>query len=110
MPQAFPSDIRDSVWTEVRERLRATLNTQVYEFAFAGARPVELTDERILLAVDSELLRNWIRQRYLALLKDALFEVRGSDLEVDIEVARAEQPAAARADAVASDPEPASER
>ena len=68
---------------------RATLNTQVYEFAFAGARPVELTDERIVLAVESELLRQWIRQRYLALLRDALFEVRGADLEVDIEVAPA---------------------
>jgi chromosomal replication initiation ATPase DnaA len=68
MPQAFPPDVRDTVWREVRDRLRATLNTQVYEFAFAGARPVELTDDRILLAVESELLRNWIRQRYLALL------------------------------------------
>jgi chromosomal replication initiator protein len=106
MPPAFPPDVRDSVWREVRERLRATLNTQVYEFAFAGARPVELTDERILLAVDSELLRNWIRQRYLALLKDALFEVRGADLHVDIEVAAAEE-RPAEASAVSSEPDPA---
>jgi chromosomal replication initiator protein len=82
-----PAHVRDAVWTEVRERLRATLNTQVYEFAFAGARPVELTDDRIVLAVDSELLRQWIRQRYLTLLRDALFEVRGSDLEVEVVVA-----------------------
>ena len=105
MPSAFPPDVRDSVWREVRERLRSTLNTQVYEFAFAGARPVELTDERILLSVESELLRNWIRQRYLALLKDALFEVRGADLDVDIEVAPAERAAPQEA-AVTSDPVP----
>ena len=43
-----------------------------------GARPVELTDDRIVLAVESELLRQWIRQRYLTLLRDALFEVRGA--------------------------------
>jgi chromosomal replication initiator protein len=106
MPQAFPPDVRDTVWREVRDRLRATLNTQVYEFAFAGARPVELTDDRILLAVESELLRNWIRQRYLALLKDALFEVRGADLDVQIEVAAAEEGAPAEP-AVASEPAPA---
>ena len=82
-----PSHVRDAVWTEVRERLRATLNTQVYEFAFAGARPVELAEDRIVLAVDSELLRQWIRQRYLTLLRDALFEVRGADLEVEVVVA-----------------------
>ncbi|HTI33069.1 MAG TPA: chromosomal replication initiator protein DnaA [Miltoncostaea sp.] len=106
MPSAFPPDVRDSVWREVRERLRSTLNTQVYEFAFAGARPVELTDERILLSVESELLRNWIRQRYLALLKDALFEIRGADLEVDIEVAPAETRVPAETAATA-DPAPA---
>jgi chromosomal replication initiator protein len=107
MPQAFPPDVRDTVWREVRDRLRATLNTQVYEFAFAGARPMELTDERILLSVDSELLRNWIRQRYLALLKDALFEVRGADLEVDIEVVQAVERAATEAEAVPTEPQPA---
>jgi chromosomal replication initiator protein len=88
-----PSHVRDAVWTEVRERLRATLNTQVYEFAFAGARPVELADDRIVLAVDSELLRQWIRQRYLTLLRDALFEVRGADLEVEVVVAPPSEPA-----------------
>jgi len=88
-----PSHVRDAVWTEVRERLRATLNTQVYEFAFAGARPVELAEDRIVLAVDSELLRQWIRQRYLTLLRDALFEVRGTDLEVEVVVASRSEPA-----------------
>ena len=87
-----PSHVRDAVWTEVRERLRATLNTQVYEFAFAGARPVELAEDRIVLAVDSELLRQWIRQRYLTLLRDALFEVRGADLEVEVVVAPRVEP------------------
>jgi chromosomal replication initiator protein len=88
-----PSHVRDAVWTEVRERLRSTLNTQVYEFAFAGARPVELAEDRIVLAVDSELLRQWIRQRYLTLLRDALFEVRGADMEVEVVVAPRGEPA-----------------
>jgi chromosomal replication initiator protein len=81
-----PNHERDSVWTEVRERLRATLNSQTYKFAFSGARPVMLADDRIVLAVETELLRQWIRQRYLPLLRDALFEVRGADLEVEITV------------------------
>ena len=79
-----PPHERDAVWKEVRERLRSTLNSQTYKFAFAGARPrSSSTDERIVLAVDTELLRQWIRQRYLPLLRDALFEVRGADLQVE---------------------------
>ena len=90
-PVTAPPAERDAVWKEVRDRLRGTLNSQTYKFAFAGARPVVLDDARLVLAVDSELLRQWIRQRYLPLLRDALFEVRGRDLEVEVVV---EEPAA----------------
>jgi chromosomal replication initiator protein len=85
-PVTAPTAERDAVWNEVRDRLHGTLNNQTYKFAFAGARPVVLDDERLVLAVDSELLRQWIRQRYLPLLRDALFEVRGRDLEVEVVV------------------------
>ena len=81
-----PPPERDAVWDEVRTRLRGTLNNQTYKFAFAGARPLALDEGRLVLAVDSELLRQWIRQRYLPLLRDALFEVRGQDLEVEVVV------------------------
>ncbi len=101
-PQIAPPHERDAVWTEVRERLRETLNSQTYKFAFAGARPLLLADDRIVLAVETELLRQWIRQRYLPLLRDALFEVRGADLEVEITV----EPADASAEA---EPEPRAE-
>ena len=89
---------RDAVWNEVRERLRATLNSQTYKFAFAGARPLSLTHERLVLGVDTELLRQWIHQRYLPLLRDALFEVCGADLQVEVLVvkpAEEEKPAPA---------------
>jgi chromosomal replication initiator protein len=79
-----PQPERDTVWQEVRERLHATLNDQTFTFAFAGARPVELTPERLVLAVETELLRQWIRQRYLPLVRDALFEVCNADLQVDV--------------------------
>ena len=52
-----PPQERDAVWGEVRERLRSTLNSQTYKFAFASTRPVLLADDRIVLAVESELLR-----------------------------------------------------
>jgi chromosomal replication initiator protein len=94
-PTIAPAHERDAVWSEVRERLRATLNGQTFKFAFSGARPVMLADDRIVLAVDTELLRQWIRQRYLPLLRDALFEIRGSDLEVEVTVEPREAPAEA---------------
>ena len=85
-----------------------TLNSQTYKFAFAGARPGPLDDDRLVLAVDTELLRQWIRQRYLPLLRDALFEVRGADLEVEVVVeAAAERGGAGPADGRAAPAHPA---
>ena len=95
-----PPRERDAVWNEVRERLRSTLNSQTYKFAFAGARPLSLTHERLVLGVDTELLRQWIHQRYLPLLRDALFEICGADLQVEVLVVKPteeETPAAAAA-------------
>jgi chromosomal replication initiator protein len=77
----------EPVWQEVCERLRSTLNAATYGFAFDRARPLELTESRMVVGVDTEFARNWVQQRYLTLLKDALFEVVGVDLEVDVVVA-----------------------
>ena len=102
---------RDAVWKEVRERLRSTLNSQTYKFAFAGARPLSLTHDRLVLGVNTELLRQWIHQRYLPLLRDALFEVCGADLQVEVLVVKQteeEKPAPAEGPAIAQpEPEPA---
>jgi chromosomal replication initiator protein len=77
----------ERVWEDVRARLRATLNAATYEFAFERARPLDLHDDRITVGVDTEFARSWVQQRYMTLLKDALFEVTGTDLEVDIVIA-----------------------
>ncbi|MCO5085479.1 MAG: chromosomal replication initiator protein DnaA [Methylobacteriaceae bacterium] len=74
------------VWADVCDRLKATLNPATYDFAFERARPLEVTRQRFLLGVDTDFARNWIRQRYMSLLRDALFEVTGRDLEVEIRV------------------------
>ena len=105
-----PPRERDAVWNEVRERLRSTLNSQTYKFAFAGARPLSLTHERLVLGVDTELLRQWIHQRYLPLLRDALFEICGADLQVEVLVvkpAEEETPAPAAEGPAIAEPEPA---
>jgi chromosomal replication initiator protein len=87
------SDV-DGVWTDVCERLQTTLNSSTYTFAFGNARALALDSEVLTIGVDTEFARNWVLQRYLTLLKDALFEVTGVDLEVDVVITATEQPAA----------------
>jgi chromosomal replication initiator protein len=95
------------VWDEARGRLRQTLNDVTYSMVFERARAVRLTGDRITIEVDTEFCRSWIVQRHMSLLKDALFEVLGVDVAVDLEVADQEPAAAAAAaDAPPAPPAP----
>lgn len=77
----------DEVWDEVRERLRPTVNAAMYNLAFARSRPLELTEDHLVLAVETEFARGWIQRRFLDVLRDAFFEVVGRDLVVELVVA-----------------------
>jgi chromosomal replication initiator protein len=100
-----PSDKLRAVWDEVLGCLRATLNAATYNLAFSNTRALRLDDDRIVLAVETEFARSWVAQRYQAVLKDALFEVLGTDLTVEVTVAPA-HPAAAEPPAAAPAPAP----
>ena len=66
--------------------LGATLNAATYNLAFSNTRAVRLDEDRIVLAVDTDFARSWVAQRYQAVLKDALFEVLGTDIGLEVVV------------------------
>jgi chromosomal replication initiator protein len=84
-----PEDKLHAVWEQVLAHLRATLNTATYNLAFSNTRAERLDGDRIVLAVDTDFARSWVAQRYQAVLKDALFEVLGTDIAVEVVVAPA---------------------
>jgi chromosomal replication initiator protein len=85
MPSAPPEDA-ERVWTVVLDRLRETLNAATFGMIFERARAVRLTPTRIRIAVETDFARTWILQRYHTVLKDALFEVLGADIALDVDV------------------------
>jgi chromosomal replication initiator protein len=74
------------VWEQVRGRLQATLNPATYQLTFERMTAVDMTGDRLSLAVETDFSRGWVMQRYLPLLKDALFEALGAEMEVSVEV------------------------
>ncbi|MEW6581389.1 MAG: chromosomal replication initiator protein DnaA [Actinomycetota bacterium] len=107
-----PAEDAARVWSVVLDRLRGTLNAATFGMIFERARAVSLTPTRIQVAVETDFARTWILQRYHTVLKDALFEVLGVDIHLDVEVAPTEAPPpgeapAAEAPAAAPAPVPA---
>jgi len=85
-PNAAPEDQVQAVWEQVLGCLQATLNGATYSLAFSNTRAIRLDGDHIVLAVETEFARSWVAQRYQAVLKDALFEVLGSDIAVEVVV------------------------
>jgi chromosomal replication initiator protein len=114
-PDAAPEESLQRVWEQVRGRLRATLNPATYQLTFERMSAVGMTGERLTLAVETDFSRGWVMQRYLPLLKDALFEALGAEMDVAVVVrpgTRAENGAAPSASAPPTPalPEPAAPR
>ena len=79
-----PDEQLQAVWEQVLACLASTLNSATYNLAFSNTRATRLEGDRIVLAVETEFARSWVVQRYQAVLKDALFEVLGSDIAVEV--------------------------
>ena len=89
-----------AIWQQVLDRLRGALNGATYSLTFERARALGLEDGRFRIGVETEFARGWIVQRYDSLVRDALFEVLGHDVAVNVEVvAPADPPAGAAPDA-----------
>ncbi len=81
---AAPDEQLQAVWQQVLACLSATLNNATYNLAFSNTRATRLEGDRIVLAVETEFARSWVAQRYQAVLKDALYEVLGTDIAVEV--------------------------
>ena len=103
LPAAPPEDAQ-RVWAAVLSKLRAALNAATFGMVFERARALQLTAKHISVAVETDFARTWMMQRYQAVLKDALFEVLGVDIAIEVGVVAQEAgvPAGALPEAAAS--------
>lgn len=82
-------------WSGVLDVVRSELNEPVFHTWFEHAAPVDLSDDAFVVAVPSEFAREWFESRYSSLLRAALAQVTGSEMDVRFTVDRslaAEEP------------------
>jgi chromosomal replication initiator protein len=86
-----------SLWREVSTRLRQALNETTYQTWFGEARGIDLSDDTFTIAAPNDFAKAWIAGHFLELIKAAVREATGKELEVVLTVRRRPrlQPAAA---------------
>jgi chromosomal replication initiator protein len=74
------------LWTTCTEILRSQVSDAVWQTSFSTARPLELDESHLVLAVPSSVVKERIEGRYLSLVRDALAEVGAAGLDLLIQV------------------------
>jgi chromosomal replication initiator protein len=77
-----------SLWREVAARLRQALNETTYQTWFGEARGIELSDETFTIAAPNDFAKAWIGGHFLELIKAAVREATGKELEIVLTVRR----------------------
>jgi len=74
------------LWTACAEMLREQVSEAVWLTSFNGTRAVRLENQTLVLGVPSSVVRERIEVRYLTLVRSALADAGGGDLDLVLEV------------------------
>ena len=85
----------ESLWSNASSFLREQVSEAVWLSTFQDVRALSLEDGVLVLSVPSGHVRDRIEMRYLPLVREALDEVGGDDLDIDVRVEGPAGPVAA---------------
>lgn len=80
-------------WTEAMNQLEEELSEQEFAMWFNRMDYVRSDDTRIVVAVPSSFYRDQVKQRYLPVIEEKLFELSGSKLAIEFEIKKFDGPA-----------------
>ncbi|MHC4953215.1 MAG: chromosomal replication initiator protein DnaA [Planctomycetota bacterium] len=84
MSDASPTNV---TWEKVAAILRRSVPRQQFETWFRGMRLAAVYPDHALFTVPNNFLREWILRKYTGVLRNAVREVLGRDVELDVRIA-----------------------
>lgn len=73
-------------WAEAMSRFEGDLSDQEYNMWFNRMSYLRSDESRIVIGVPSSFYRDQVKQRYLPVIEEKLYELSGSKLSIDFEV------------------------
>src|SRR6056297_2455716 len=80
-------------WHETQNQIRAQISEQEYVMWFRNLQYYASRENEIILAVPSSFYRDQVKQRYLKLIQDTLFDLSGMSIQVSFEIVKLQPPA-----------------
>jgi chromosomal replication initiator protein len=86
---SFVTDAQQ-LWDSCTGAIQAQVSDATWRTWFASIDPVALTDAELVLAVPNTLIRDRLESRFSGLLRDAVLDTAGSELDVRFDIIAAE--------------------
>lgn len=74
------------IWSEVLDVVKTEINTPTFKTWFEHTTPLDIIEDRLVVAVQNDFARDWLDSRYSGLLKSALNQVTGVPLSIEFTV------------------------
>jgi len=74
------------IWSDVLDVVKTEINTPTFKTWFEHTTPLDIIEDRLVVAVQNDFARDWLDSRYSGLLKSALKQVTGVSLSIEFTV------------------------
>ncbi len=76
----------ENIWEKSLSALKSEVNEQVFSAWFLPLQLIAIDDDHIRLGVPNKFFENWIREKYISLLKTAVQHASGKTLAISFEI------------------------
>lgn len=73
-------------WAEFTDEIKQSISAQQYDTWFACIAPVNIAENKLILSVPSRFVSNYIEEKYLDLMTNAVTKVFGNNIEVGYKI------------------------
>lgn len=73
-------------WAEFTDEIKQSISAQQYDTWFACIAPVDIAENKLILSVPSRFVSNYIEEKYLDLMTNAVTKVFGNNIEVGYKI------------------------
>lgn len=72
------------IWEDVLEKVKKSVPDATYKKWLLPLKPMEMSDEKLILGVSNDFAKEWITERYLPLFTQAIFDTTKKDLVIEL--------------------------
>jgi len=74
----------EKLWENVLNVVKSSTNEAIFQSFFSVVHPLLFDDDKFIIKVDSPLVADWIKQKYLSIMEDSLSDSVGTKIQLII--------------------------